>query len=292
MSRIRLALGTAPLGGLFEHVDDDEARATVDAAWSAGVRCFDTAPLYGSGLAETRLGKALVGRPRDEFTISTKVGRILVAGAPDPHFVGASSLQPVFDFSPAAVRRSLEESLERLQLDRVDTALLHDPEDHLDEARRAIDAARELVPTVGVGTNVVATAQELVERGEVDCVLLAGRYTLLDGTAGAELLPLCDERGIPVWAAGVFNSGVLAGGATFDYAVASPEVLARRDTLARACERHGVSLAAAAIQFPLRHPAVHSVIVGARSPAEIEEDARLLEAAVPESLWAELAAED
>jgi D-threo-aldose 1-dehydrogenase len=288
MSRIPLGLGTAPLGGLFVAVDDETAAATVEAAWSVGIRHFDTAPLYGSGLAESRLGAALAGRPRDELTLSTKVGRSLVPGEPDDHFVDAPPLEPVFDFSPAAVRRSLAESLERLQQHRVDIALLHDPEDHLDEARRAIDAARELVPTVGVGTNVVATAQALVERGEVDVVLLAGRYTLLDRSAGDELLPLCAERGVPVHAAGVFNSGVLAGGTTFDYAPAAPEVLARRDVLADVCARHGVPLAAAAIQFPLQHAAVQSVVVGARSPAEIEEDARLLDMTIPNALWTEL----
>jgi D-threo-aldose 1-dehydrogenase len=292
MSRIRLGLGTAPLGGLFEAVDDDDARATVDAAWSVGIRHFDTAPLYGSGLAESRLGAALAGRPRDELTLSTKVGRRLVPGEPDDHFVDAPPLRPVFDFSPEGVRRSLTESLERLQQDRVDIALLHDPDDRLDEARRAIDAARELVPIVGVGTNVVATAQELVERGEVDVVLLAGRYTLLDRSAGNELLPLCAERGVPVHAAGVFNSGVLAGGTTFDYAAAPLDVLARRDALAVLCARHGVPLAAAAIQFPLQHPAVRSVVVGARSPAEVEEDARLLELTVPDALWTELDVRD
>jgi D-threo-aldose 1-dehydrogenase len=287
---LRIALGTAPLAGLFERVDDEAALATVDAAWSLGIRAFDTAPLYGAGLAETRLGTALAGRNRDEYTLSTKVGRVVVPGEPDPHFPGAPPLTTVFDFSPAAVRRSLAGSCERLQVDRVDVALLHDPEAHLDAARRALDAARELAPSVGVGTNVVATAQLLVERGDVDVVLLAGRYTLLDRSAGDELLPLCAERGVPVHAAGVFNSGVLAGGTTFDYATAPQEVLARRDALDATCARHGVPLAAAAIQFPLRSPAVASVVVGARSAAEVTEDVRLLDVAVPAELWDELAA--
>jgi D-threo-aldose 1-dehydrogenase len=287
---VRIGLGTAPLAGLFEPVDDDAARDTVDRAWSLGIRWFDTAPLYGSGLAEARLGAALAGRVRDEYTLSTKVGRVLVPGEPDPHFPGSPPLTPVFDFSAAAVRRSLAESCERLQTDRVDIALLHDPEEHLDDARRAIEVARELVPTVGVGTNVVATARLLVERGEVDIVLLAGRYTLLDRSAGDELLPLCAERGVPVHAAGVFNSGVLAGGTTFDYATASPDVIARRDALVAVCARHGVPLAAAAIQFPLRSPAVASVVVGARSADEIADDVRLLDLPVPDALWDELGA--
>jgi D-threo-aldose 1-dehydrogenase len=197
-------------------------------------------------------------------------------------------LKPVFDFSPTAVRRSLQESRERLQVDRVDLALLHDPEEHLDDARRAIDAARELVPTVGVGTNVVATAQSLVERGEIDVVLLAGRYTLLDRSAGTELFPLCTERGVPVYAAGVFNSGVLAGGSTFDYAAAPAEVLARRDLYAAICARHSVPIAAAALQFPLRSSAVACVVVGARSADEIAEDARLIASPLPAELWDDL----
>src|SRR4051812_24513827 len=190
----RIGLGTAPLAGLFDGVSEEAARATIDAAWSLGIRWFDTAPLYGSGLAEARLGAALAERPREEYTLSTKVGRVLVPGEPDPNFVGSPPLRPVFDFSPAAVRRSLAESLERLQHDRVDIALLHDPEQQLDDARRAIGVLRELVPVVGVGTNVVETARLLVERGEIDVVLLAGRYTLLDDSAGEELLPLCADR--------------------------------------------------------------------------------------------------
>jgi aryl-alcohol dehydrogenase-like predicted oxidoreductase len=287
----RLGLGTAPLAGLFEQVSPQTARATLEAAWELGVRYFDTAPLYGSGLAEQRLGEALAGRPRDEFTVSTKVGRVLRPGTPDQHFAGSPPLRPVFDFSPAGVRASLRESLARLGLDRVDVALLHDPEEHMSETRRAAEAARELVRSVGVGTNVVATALELVRRGEVELVLLAGRYTLLDRSAADELLPLCAERGAAVVAAGVFNSGVLAGGSTYDYEAAPPEVLAARARMAEACARHGVPLAAAAVQFPLRHPAVSSVLVGARSPAEIEEDVRLLELRIPEELWGELLAE-
>ena len=202
----RVQLGTAPLGGLYADVPSATAHATVEAAWALGIRSFDTAPLYGSGLAEQRLGEALAGRPRGEYTVSTKVGRLLQPGKPSPHFVGAPALEPVLDFSPEGVRRSLAESLERLQLDRIDIALLHDPEGHMDEARRALETVRELAPLVGVGTNVVETALALVDRAEVDVVLLAGRYTLLDRSAANELLPLCVERGVPLIAAGVFNT--------------------------------------------------------------------------------------
>jgi len=285
----RLGLGTAPLAGLFAEVSPEEAGGTVEAAWSLGVRFFDTAQLYGSGLAEERLGRALAGRPRDEYTISTKVGRVLRPGGASVEFRGAPPLEAVFDFSVEGIRSSLEGSLERLGLEAVDLVLLHDPEEHMDEARRAAETARELAPRVGVGTNVVQTAITLVERGDVDVVLLAGRYTLLDRSAADELLPLCAERGVELHAAGVFNSGVLAGGTTFDYRAAGPAVLERRRRLEEACARHDVPLAAAAIQFPLRHPAVTSIVVGARTASEIAEDVRFLEHPVPGELWPELA---
>ncbi len=285
---MKVGLGTAPLGGLYESVSAEAARDTVDAAWALGIRCFDTAPLYGSGLAEQRLGQALAGRPRNAYTVSTKVGRVLRPGKANPEFDGTPPLEPVFDYSREGVRRSLAESLERLQLDAVDIALLHDPEDHVEDARRAIETVRELAPRVGVGTNVVRTALEFVERGDIDTVLLAGRYTLLDRSAGDELLPLCAERRIDVVAAGVFNSGILAGGSTFDYLAAPPALLERRRALKATCAHYGVPLAAAAIQFPFRHPAVTSILVGARTPAEIQEDMRLLQHPIPGELWSEL----
>ena len=260
----------------------------MDAAWALGIRFFDTAPLYGSGLAEQRLGVALAGRLVDEYTVSTKVGRVLRPGSPAPQFHGAPPLEPVFDFSAESVRRSFAGSLERLGLERVDIALLHDPDDHMDEARRALDTVRELAPRVGVGTNAVGTALTFAQNGEVDLILLAGRYTLLDRSGADELLPLCAARDVPVVAAGVFNSGVLAGGSTFDYSPAPTEILARRDQLEAVCARHDVPLASAAIQFPLRHPAVTSILVGARTPAEIEKDARLLDHDIPAELWSEL----
>jgi D-threo-aldose 1-dehydrogenase len=285
---LRLGLGTAPLGGLYEDVPPETARATLDSAWELGVRYFDTAPLYGYGLAESRLGDALAGRPREGFTVSTKVGRLLRPGTPGAEFPTAPPLEAFYDFSPEGIRRSLAVSLERLRLEHVDIALLHDPEPHLEEARRSLETLRELVPRVGVGTNVVATALSLVEHGDVDIVLLAGRYTLLDHSAAEELLPLCAERGVPVLAAGVFNSGLLAGGSTFDYQAAPPALLERRRALEEVCARYGVPLAAAALQFPLRHPAMSSVVVGARSQEEIETDVRLFGLELPDELWAEL----
>jgi D-threo-aldose 1-dehydrogenase len=278
----RLGLGCAPLGGLYSAVSEEDARATLDRAWELGVRAFDTAPLYGSGLSEQRVGAALRERPRHQFTLSTKVGRLLRAG------------EPVFDFSYDGALRSLEESLERLGLDRVDLVLIHDPDDHADEAMAGAYPALErlraegVVGAIGVGMNQWEIPARFVRETDVDCVLLAGRYTLLDRSGERELLPLCAERNVDVIAAGVFNSGVLAGDTHYDYAPAPPEVLERARKLAETCARHGVPLEAAAIQFPLRHPAVTRVLVGCRTAAEVEEDVRLAALDLPEELWADL----
>jgi D-threo-aldose 1-dehydrogenase len=281
-----IGLGTAPLGGLFAGVADDAARATVDRAWELGVRLFDTAPLYGSGLAEQRLGAALRDRPRDSYELSTKVGRLLRPGEPDPIFHGAPALAPVFDFSGDGMLTSLEESLGRLGLDRVDTAFVHDPEGHIEQALGGLDALRGLC-RVGVGTNYVATALAFARDADIDHVMIAGRYTLLDRSAEAELLPLCAGRDIAVTAVGVFNSGILAGGTTFDYQPASPQVIARVRDLEALCARHGVPLAAAALQFPLRHPAVGTIAVGARSAEEIEQNLAYAALAISEDFWFE-----
>jgi D-threo-aldose 1-dehydrogenase len=287
-----LGLGTAPLAGLYEAVDDDTAQAVVARAWELGIRSFDTAPYYGSGNAERRLGAALRGRPRDEFVVSTKVGRMLRPGRSE--WAGAPSLEAYFDFSHDAALRSLEASLERLGLDRVDIALIHDPDDHYEEAvagaYRALARLRDegVVRAIGVGMNRTELLCRFARETELDCMLLAGRYTLLDRSAAEELLPVCEQYRIRVIAGGVFNSGVLAGGDTFDYEAASPEVLARVRSLTATCARHGVPLLAAAVQFPLRHPAVATVLVGCRTPGEVEEDVRLFELEVPQALWDEL----
>lgn len=283
----RIVLGTAPLGGLFSAVDDRPARATLDRAWELGVRRFDSAPLYGSGLAEARLGRALRDRPRDELWVATKVGRLLRPGEPDPLFHGARRLAPVFDFSPAGIRRSLAESLERLELDRVDMVFVHDPDDNLAAGIAAAEMLRGDGYPVGVGTNDVGTALEFVRAGAIECVLLAGRYTLLDRSAEAELLPLCAAHGVTVLAAAAFNSGLLAGGSTFDYRPASAELRTRVRLLEERCASHDVPLAAAALRFPLRHPAVERIVVGARSGAEVEENLAHLGREIPEALWQE-----
>ena len=291
----KLGLGASALGGLYIDVPEEDALDTVDAAWRLGLRHFDTAPLYGSGLAELRLGEALADRPRDAYTVSTKVGIRLEPGRPNPLF-GAPPLGPVFDFSPEAIRRSHAESLERLGLDHVDVLLLHDPDDHVEEARRALDTMRELAPTVGVGTNAVATATAFVEAGDVDVVLLAGRHTLLERVAADFLLPLCAERGVPVVAGGVFNSGLLAHAdppedGRYNYGDAPPAIVGRAREIARICKRHATTLPAAAIAFPLAHPAVRSVCLGARSGEQIERNAALHRESIPPDLWIELKAE-
>jgi D-threo-aldose 1-dehydrogenase len=300
----RLGLGTAPLGGLFRAVSEEDAQATIERAYQLGLRLFDTAPLYGHGLAERRLGGALATKPRSDFTLSTKVGRLLRPDAPpEPgqNFKGAPPLNPVFDFSYDGVLRSLEESRSRLGLDRVDIALIHDPDQHFEEALhgayRALDQLRRegTVKAVGAGMNQAEMPARFARAADVDCFLLAGRYTLLDQVGLRELLPLCQEKGIAIIAGGVYNSGILADpapGATYNYAPAPPQLIARAQRIEAVCRRHNVPLKAAAIQFPLGHPAVACVVIGARSTAEIEENVAMFRHPVPPDLWAELAAEN
>jgi len=283
----RLGLGTAPIAGLYEAVDDETARGVVERAWELGIRYFDTAPYYGSGLAERRLGAVLKTKPRDAFVVSTKVGRLLEPDASP--WEGA-----YFDFSYDAALRSLESSLDRLGLDRVDVALVHDPDDHYEQALegafRALSRLRDegVVRAIGAGMNQTQMLARFAREADPDCLLVAGRYTVLDRDAADELLPLCVERGIAVITGGVFNSGVLAGGTTFDYEAASAAVLTRVEALRETCARHGVPLSAAAVQFPLRHPAVTCALVGCRTPAEVAEDVRLAALELPAALWDEL----
>ncbi|MGW3408767.1 aldo/keto reductase [Streptomyces sp. NPDC000888] len=298
----RIGLGTAPLAGLFSAVGDEQATATLDAAWTAGVRYFDTAPHYGAGLAERRLGTFLAdtGRPRTEFTVSTKVGRLLVPGDAtlgDEAFHGERGLVRVRDYSAEGVYRSLAESLERSGLEAFDTVLIHDPDDHWEEAvTGAYPALARLrdqgaVRAIGAGMNQTAMLTRFVTETDLDCVLVAGRYSLLDRGAADVLLPLCAEREVGVLVGGVFNSGILADpslGATYDYAPAPDEVLRRARSLSERCAAHGVPLAAAALQFPLRHPAVTGVVLGARSPLEVAENIAHATAEIPAELWAEL----
>ncbi|SEE10834.1 aldo/keto reductase [Streptomyces sp. TLI_105] len=300
-----LSLGAAPLGNLFRPVTDEDAAATVDAAWAAGIRTFDTAPHYGLGLSERRLGAALRGRPRDEYVVSTKVGRLLrprpVATGDDlaNGFAVPATHERVWDFTADGVRRSLESSLERLGLDRIDIVYLHDPDDHaeqaLAEAYPALERLRAegMVGAIGVGMNQAELLTHFVRDSDIDTVLLAGRYTLLDQRGLTELLPLAAERGVGVVVGGVFNSGLLADprpGATFDYTTARDAMVARALELQAVCERHGVPLRAAALRFPFGHPAVASVLVGARNAAEVQDASAVLHRPVPAALWKELKA--
>ena len=296
----RFGLGGGPLGGLFEPVSEETATGVVEHAWDRGVRLFDVAPFYGHGRSERFMGQVLREKPRDDFVLSTKVGRLLRADAvgEPSDFAETGGLGAVFDFSADGVRRSLEESLERLGLDRVDIALVHDPEDHLEqavtEAQPALARLRDegMVHAIGVGTNSCASAARFVRETDIDCVLLANRITLLDDSGVEEVLPLCEEREVSVIAGGVFSSGVLANpsaGARFEYRPAPAEVRARALVLQSVCERHGVPLAAAAIEFPLRHDAVKAVVIGVRSVDELDANLAAFESDVPEALWEELA---
>ena len=294
----RLVFGGAPIGGLYAPVSDQAAADTLQAAWDAGIRAFDTAPHYGVGLSERRIGDFLTGRPRADFVVSTKVGRRLLPayGPVDgvDEFYGTPALSRVRDYSADGARRALEDSLRRLRLDRADIALIHDPDDHLSEALDGAYAALAglradgTVGAIGVGVNSVSVAEWFVSRCDLDCVLVAGRYTLLDDSAARALFPLCLDRGVAVLAGGVFNSGILAGGARYDYVLAPPGVLARARRIAEACARYDVPMAAAALRYVLRHPAVTAAVVGARIPDEIRADAIYLDFPIPDALWAEL----
>jgi D-threo-aldose 1-dehydrogenase len=298
-----LSFGGAAIGNLFTPVSDDDARAAIDAAWDGGIRTFDTAPHYGLGLSERRLGAALRDRPRDQYVISTKVGRLLDPASPavgrdtEGFAVPADHVRR-WDFSADGVRRSLEASLDRLGLDRIDIALIHDPDSHGEQAfRETYPALEELraagtVRAIGAGMNQVAMLTRFVTDTDVDLVLVAGRYTLIDRSAAAALLPAALRRGVSVIAGGVFNSGVLAApvpGATYDYQTASGSLIRRARLLESVCARFGVPLRAAAARFPLTAQAVASVLIGARSAAEMTDAIALRELEIPAALWDALA---
>jgi len=312
-----LGLGCAPLGGLYDAVSAGEARSTIDAAWAGGCRLFDTAPFYGYGLAEHRLGEALRERPRDEWVLSTKVGRLLrptlrrrslgVERAPGDAWAAPLPFEPVFDYSGAGVRRSLEDSLQRLGANRLDIVLVHDigelthGSDHRRHWQAFIEGGglRELeamkreghVGAIGLGVNESQIVLDVLEHADLDCCLIAGRYTLLEQTA-LSLLERCLERKVGVIIGGPFNSGLLAArdrvAARYNYEPAPPAVRQKADALARVCAAHGVSLAAAAVQFPLAHPAVVACVPGARSASEVGEIRRWSQQPLPASLWVDL----
>jgi D-threo-aldose 1-dehydrogenase len=299
-----LGFGGASIGNLYRNTIDDEAAAAVARAWAGGVRYFDTAPHYGLGLSERRLGAALRGKNRDDYVLSTKVGRLLV---PNPKPQGSDlvaggfdvpdDLMRQFDFSRDGVLRSLEGSLERLGVDRVDIVYVHDPENHMDDAvSQALPALCELrdqgvIGAIGAGMNHVAPLRRIVAEADVDVLMVAGRWTLLDRSA-ATLLAECTERSVAVVDAAPFNSGLLARawptGGKFDYAEASTETVARAQQLATLCSEGGVELPAAAIQFPLREQAVVSVVSGMRNPAEVADALARFSVRVPDELWQQL----
>lgn len=312
----RLGFGTASIGGLYTAVDTKAAVATVERAWELGIRLFDTAPLYGYGVAERRLGEVLATRPRDAFVLSTKVGRLVrrideisrgadidrqSSGDRDDAFYPRSEpVRMVFDYSADAVRRSIEESLARLGVDRIDIALIHDPDTHwqaaIGEAFPALARLRDegVVRAIGVGMNHAPMLARFAREGDFDVFLVASRYTLLDQTALDELLPLCQERGVAVLAAGVMNTGLLADprpGTRYDYGDAPHAMIERAQRLAAICARHDVALRDAAIQFPLAHPAITSLVTGVRSIAHLDEYPAALTRTIPDGLWAELKGE-
>ncbi len=308
-----LGFGAAPIGGFRATMPDREAFDILDAAWDEGVRFFDTSPFYGYGRSELRCGAALRDRPRAAFTLSTKIGRVMRVLRPDEvpppgmRQGGLPGFAPQFDYSYDGVMRSIEQSCLRLGLARLDVVLIHDVdrrsagplyEAHfraaMEGAHRALVELREagVIGAIGCGLNETEATLRFLRAGDFDCMLLAGRYTLLEQGALAELLPECTRRRCSIILGGPFNSGLLAGpvreGAWYDYAPAPPEIVARARALEAICARHGVALAAAALHFVLAHPAVASVIPGALSAAEVRQNAAHLRRAIPADLWAEL----
>ncbi|WP_327351769.1 aldo/keto reductase [Streptomyces sp. NBC_01304] len=296
-----LSYGGAGIGNLFAPVTDADAAASVEAAWDAGIRYFDTAPHYGLGLSERRLGEVLRGRDRSTYTISTKVGRRLEPVAEptgddlrDGGFAVPNAHRRIWDFSADGVRRTIESSLERLGLDRVDVVYLHDPDNHGEEAFRdgypALEQLRAegMVGAIGAGMNQAEMLTRFVRDTDIDAVLCAGRYTLIDHEALAELLPAAEERGTSIVIGGVYNSGLLADpkpGARFNYQEAPDELLDRARSLAALAERHGTTLRAAALAFPFGHPSVASVLIGVRSPAQVVDGAEQFATEVPADFW-------
>lgn len=298
----RLGLGCAAIGGLYGDIPDDQATAVVHRALDLGLNLFDTAPLYGSGKSERRLGAALQGIDRDRYILATKVGRLLVPATGEERgqgiFGDPPPFRPVFDYSYDGVKRSVEESLQRLGLDRVDILHIHDPDDHWQEAiGGAFPALADLrsqgvIRAVSAGMNQWQMLARFAREGDFDCFLLAGRYSLLDQSALDELLPLCVEKNIGIMAGGTYNSGILAKGAkegaTYNYSEAPPEIIAKAQGLERVAKTHGVDIKAAASQFVFAHPAITCIIPGTRRPERVQENFDLLTVPIPADFWAQL----
>ncbi|SEB75563.1 D-threo-aldose 1-dehydrogenase [Paramicrobacterium humi] len=308
----RIGYGAANVGNLYRALSDEQAWEILQAAWDAGVRYFDTAPHYGLGLSEKRLGAFLQSKPRDQFTVSTKVGRLL---RPNPDFAGEldeandfavpADLRREFDFSAAGIRASVEESLERTGLDRFDVLYLHDPEradvpqpleERLDSALTAMAELRDTgsVRAIGVGSMTTNALLESAQSGQVDLLMVAGRYTLAEQPALAEVIPACRERGVGIVNASVFNSGLLAkdapsADARYEYGGVPADVLERVTAIAGVCRDFDVPLPAAALQYTLREPVVRSVVVGASRAAQMRQNVERMNLAIPEEFWIELA---
>ncbi|MGH7118451.1 MAG: aldo/keto reductase [Acetobacteraceae bacterium] len=306
-----LGLGGAPLGDLYERIPEERAIATLDAAYERGIRLFDTAPLYGYGLSEHRFGHVLRRKPRASYVLSTKVGRILVPTDPARidrgQWTGGLNMQPEYDYSYDGAMRALEESLQRLGIERIDIALIHDVDvwthgsGFEERFRQAVAGAfpalaalraAGTVKAIGLGVNEIVPARRFVEETDINVLMLAGRYTLLEQEPLEDLLPLLERKGVGILLAGPFNSGILASGpvagAKYNYKPAPPEIIAKTKRIEAVCRRHGVPLAAAAIQFPLGHPVVAAIVPGAVRPEEVESNIALMATKIPPALWAEL----
>ncbi|GGF42896.1 oxidoreductase [Microbacterium sorbitolivorans] len=306
-----LGYGAANLGNLHREITDDQAHEVLEAAWDAGIRYFDTAPHYGIGTSERRLGAFLATKPRDEYVVSTKAGRLLVpneeyAGELDTahDFFVPATVRRQWDASADGIRRSLEQSLERMGIDRIDLLYLHDPDRTEDPDRElasgsdGINAlkAEGLVRASGVGSMSAATLARAAASGELDVLMVAGRLTLLEQPALTDTIPACEATGTGIVAASVFNSGLLArdnpaDNPRYEYGEAPAGILAKAVRIADVCRAHGVPLPAAALQYTLRFAPVRSVVAGSSRPEQIRQNAEWMNLAIPEDLWAELTAE-
>ncbi len=316
LSFTELGFGTAPLGNLYRAISDEEADRILAVAWENGVRYYDTAPLYGYGLAETRLNRFLRNKPRDEYVLSTKVGRLLKASSPESRdgigkWFDVPARKEIYDYSYDGVLRSVEFSLERLGVDRIDILYAHDIDlanqgsqqvldgkydELMSGGYRALSELRDqgVITAFGAGVNEWQPCQVLAERGDFDLFLLAGRYTLLEQEALESFLPLCETRNIGIIIGGPYNSGILATGpkpgAYFDYEIAPQHILDKVSKIQDICQAHGVKMPDAAFQFPLSHPCVLSVIPGGQGVDEMAANIAAANVDIPSALWQELKA--
>ncbi len=311
-----LGFGGAPLGDLYDRLPEDDALQTVETAYAEGIRLFDTSPYYGLGLSEHRMGHVLRQKPRADFVLSTKVGRVLKRPEPGPKergfFAGGLNFTAVYDYSYDGTMRSLEDSYQRLGFGQIDIALIHDVDvwthgsaeafdqrfrESMEGAYRALDELRSagIVRAIGAGLNEVAPCVRFAQAGDFDCFMLAGRYTLLEQDGLDDLMPLADKKDFSILLGGPFNSGILATGAQpgarYNYVPAPPEILERVGRMEAICKAHDVPLAAAAIQFPLGHPRVASIVPGAVTADEVTSNRQLMETPIPSALWDDLKSE-